>query len=553
MRLTPKLLLPVVGMAVIAGVLVIAGQIGLRRTAAISHTLEEAQAVMVQATEVRALSRAIQRDALNTILEPAAAKKPFADRALKRVGEMRALVAALQPRLPADGAMTAFTRDQEAVMREAEAVVKTALAGDDAAAATRFREQVRPREREASTLTDGFIDDQGRTIAALTAEAARVRAQTGQALAWTGALGVAAALAGASILGLRLVVRPLGRLTATTRAIIAGDLDVAVAATDRGDELGDLARALAVFRDTTAAMRRLEAEQAALRRQADQDRKAAQAAVADTFEAQVAGLIADLAASAREMRDTADAMADAAGVTRDRSHAVAGTAVQTSANVQMVATASEQLSATVQEIAQQVDRSRRQAQDAIADCATSAEVVGQLTDSTAKITEVVGMIAGIAAQTNLLALNATIEAARAGEAGKGFAVVATEVKALATQTAQATEDVTDQVRRIQTLGERTAAAIAGMSGAITGMADIALAIASAVEEQTAATREVARGITEAASGAEDMSRDIAQVSAAATTTGSAATQIKGTSGKLAEHADVLTGAVERFLGTVRAA
>ncbi|MEA1676153.1 HAMP domain-containing methyl-accepting chemotaxis protein [Nitrospirillum sp. BR 11163] len=374
-----------------------------------------------------------------------------------------------------------------------------------------------------------------------------------------GALAASLALGVVVILAMsRTVARPLtamadalGRLA---RGDVAeGDLDVTLLGQDRRDEVGLLGRSLAVFRDNALAVRRLEAEQAALRARAERDRKAAQAAVADAFEAQVASLIDALAGAAREMKDTADAMAEAAGVTRDRSSSVAGAAVQTSANVQMVATASEELAATVQEIARQVERSRLQAQDAITDCATSTEVVGQLKDSTARITEVVGIIAGIAAQTNLLALNATIEAARAGEAGKGFAVVAGEVKALATQTARATEDVTAQVQRIQALGERTVAAIAGMQSAITGMADIAMAIASAVEEQTAATREVARGINEAATGTEDMSRDITQVSAAAATTGSAATQIRGTSGKLAEHADVLTGAVERFLGTVRAA
>ncbi|ASG20491.1 methyl-accepting chemotaxis protein [Nitrospirillum viridazoti] len=386
---------------------------------------------------------------------------------------------------------------------------------------------------------------------ARTANATREAART----AVLGALAASLALGLVVILAMsRTVARPLTAMADALGRLARGDLEGAVLAQqERRDEVGLLGRALSVFRDNALAVRRLEQEQTALRTQAERERKAAQAAVADAFEAQVASLIDALAAAAREMKDTAESMAEAAGVTRDRSSAVAGTALQTSANVQMVATASEELAATVQEIARQVERSRLQAQDAIADCAASTEVVGQLRDSTSRITEVVEIIAGIAAQTNLLALNATIEAARAGEAGKGFAVVAGEVKALATQTAKATEDVTAQVQRIQGLSERTAAAIAGMQRAITGMADIAMAIASAVEEQTAATREVARGINEAATGTEDMSRDITQVSAAATTTGSAATQIKGTSGKLAEHADVLTGAVERFLGTVRAA
>ncbi|MEA1650994.1 HAMP domain-containing methyl-accepting chemotaxis protein [Nitrospirillum sp. BR 11164] len=390
---------------------------------------------------------------------------------------------------------------------------------------------------------------QGREMAqaaAATREAART--------AVLGALAASLALGLAVILAMsRTVARPLTAMAEALGRLARGDLEVALLAQERRDEVGLLGRALSVFRDNALAVRRLEQEQTALRAQAERERKAAQAAVADAFEAQVASLVDALAGAAREMKDTAESMAEAAGITRDRSSAVAGTALQTSANVQMVATASEELAATVQEIARQVDRSRLQAQDAITDCATSTEVVGQLRDSTSRITEVVEIIAGIAAQTNLLALNATIEAARAGEAGKGFAVVAGEVKALATQTAKATEDVTAQVQRIQGLSERTAAAIAGMHRAITGMADIAMAIASAVEEQTAATREVARGINEAATGTEDMSRDIIQVSAAATTTGSAATQIKGASGKLAEHAEVLTGAVERFLGTVRAA
>ncbi|MDE1148035.1 MAG: methyl-accepting chemotaxis protein [Azospirillaceae bacterium] len=351
----------------------------------------------------------------------------------------------------------------------------------------------------------------------------------------------------------RTVARPLTDMAGALGRLAHGDLDVSLAATNRRDEVGLLGRALAVFRDNALAVKRLEREQVAMREQAEQERKASQAAVADAFEAQVASLIDALAGAAREMKDTADAMAEAAGVTRDRSTSVAGAAVQTSANVQMVATASEELAATVQEIARQVERSREQAQGAISDCAASTEVVGKLQESTDKISDVVEMIAGIAAQTNLLALNATIEAARAGEAGKGFAVVASEVKALATQTAKATEDVTAQVVRIQSLTEQTAGAIAGMQRAITNMADIAMAIASAVEEQNAATREVARGITEAANGTEDMTRNITAVSAAAATTGSAATQIRGTSGRLAENANVLTGAVQRFLGTVRAA
>ncbi|MDE1148036.1 MAG: methyl-accepting chemotaxis protein [Azospirillaceae bacterium] len=399
-------------------------------------------------------------------------------------------------------------------------------------------------------LTD-TLEAQGRRGQELARDAAATQAAGRTTV--LAALGAGLILCIAVIVAMaRTVARPLTDMTGALGRLAQGDLTVALQNSDRRDEVGVLGRALAVFRDNALAVKRLETEQASLRAQAARDAKAAQDAIADAFEAQVSGLIDALAGAAREMKDTADSMAEAAGITRDRSSSVAGAAVQTSANVQMVATASEELAATVQEIGRQVERSRTQAQNAITDCATSAEVVGQLQDSTAKISAVVEMIAGIAAQTNLLALNATIEAARAGEAGKGFAVVASEVKALATQTAKATEDVTAQMQRIQVLSERTAGAIGGMQGAITGMADIAMAIASAVEEQTAATAEVARGINEAATGTEDMSRNITAVSAAAATTGSAATQILGTSGKLAENATVLTGAVQRFLGTVRA-
>jgi len=344
----------------------------------------------------------------------------------------------------------------------------------------------------------------------------------------------------------------LDRLKDGTVRLAGGDLSVAIDRAGRRDEIGDLAEAVRVLQDGLLEAESLRAAQEAERQGKERRALTLEALVGD-FQARVANLVALLGNAATDMQSAAGSMATAADQTNQRSSAVAAASQQASANVQTVATATEELAASVREIGQQVAASRVIAKQAMGESAATREAVGHLTEGTQRIGEVVQLISTIAAQTNLLALNATIEAARAGEAGKGFAVVASEVKSLATQTARATGEIEAQIGEIQGLTQRTVDAIEAIGRTIGQMADISIAIAAAIEEQTAATGEIARSVTEAARGTEDVSSNIAGVHEASATTGAAAGQILGAANGLSEQAEALNAHVGRFISGVKAA
>jgi methyl-accepting chemotaxis protein len=360
-----------------------------------------------------------------------------------------------------------------------------------------------------------------------------------------------ACCAGFGLAIIATVSAPLGRATRVVEAMAGGDLTMQIGETDRQDEIGVLARALGVFRNGMARARDLAAAQEADR--AVKERRAlALEQIVRAFETQVAGLVGRLSGAATEMHATANGMADTAKDTRSRSSTVAAAAQQTSASVQTVATATEELVASTREIGGQVARSRTISDTALTESEAARTTVTQLADSAQKIGEVVQLISDIASQTNLLALNATIEAARAGEAGKGFAVVASEVKALATQTARATGDIEAQIAEIRGLTASTVGAITSIGHTIRGMTDISVAIASAIEEQAAATSEIARSIEEAARGTGDVASNIDGVDAGAAATGAAAEQLLGASHDLSKQAEGLNAAVGSFITDVKA-
>jgi methyl-accepting chemotaxis protein len=275
--------------------------------------------------------------------------------------------------------------------------------------------------------------------------------------------------------------------------------------------------------------------------------------MADAFEANVGTIVETVSSASTQLQATAQSMSAATEETARQSTVVAAASEQATANVQTVAVASEELAASIREIARQVATSTQIAGSAVERATDTSGRVTALAESARRIGEVVGLIQSIASQTNLLALNATIEAARAGEAGKGFAVVASEVKALAQQTAKATEEIGNQIGAIQSATDETVGAIDAIAGVIRDMDQIATAIAAAVEEQASATDEISRNVQQAAAGTMEVSTNIVGVNQAANEAGVASNDVLGASGELARMAADLRTEMDRFLNGVRAA
>ncbi|MBI3503660.1 MAG: cache domain-containing protein [Proteobacteria bacterium] len=351
----------------------------------------------------------------------------------------------------------------------------------------------------------------------------------------------------------RNITRPLGSLKGKMEKLVAGELDLEFGETQRGDEIGAMAKTVQVFRDNAASLKTMQAEQENLKAKADAEKKQAMQTLARDFEAAVGTIVTGIASTARELENSAHTMTSTVEDAARQSTAVSAAAEEASTNVQTVASAAEELTASITEISRQVSDSASIAGQAASDAERTNVQVKALADAAQKIGDVVKLINNIAGQTNLLALNATIEAARAGEAGKGFAVVASEVKSLANQTAKATEDIAAQVKSIQTATSGSVQAIQEIGQTIGRINQIATTIASAVEEQGAATKEIARNVQQASAGTQDVSSNITGVARAVGEAGSAAGIVKGATGNLSRESDALRTQVERFLAGIRAA
>ena len=292
----------------------------------------------------------------------------------------------------------------------------------------------------------------------------------------------------------RGLARPIVALEGAMRAITSGKHDVVVPGGDRRDEIGSMARAVEVFKDSLIETGRLRTAQEDQRIASEKERRSTVLALAARFESGVGSVVNAVGAASTELRNTAESMARTAEEATQQTTAVADASEEASANAQAVAAAIEELNASINEIAQQVNESAQVAGQAVNQANETNAEVQSLALAAQKIGDVVKLISEIAAQTNLLALNATIEAARAGEAGRGFAVVASEVKALASQTSKATDEISAQVGAIQSATRTSVEAIDGINRTISKVNEIASAIASAVEEQGAATREIAHNV-----------------------------------------------------------
>ncbi|MEO3431023.1 methyl-accepting chemotaxis protein [Pelagibius sp. CAU 1746] len=350
----------------------------------------------------------------------------------------------------------------------------------------------------------------------------------------------------------RSVSGPLLKMTETLKALAAGDTSLEVPSLENKDEIGDIARAVVVFKENAIERERLEAEQAAQRAANEKRAKAVEQLIAD-FDTMVGEALGVVSAASAEMNESADSMAKIAATTKERSGAATKAADSASSNVQMVAAAAEELHGAIGEIGRQVSRSTDISSQAKQESDRTSETMSELATAAEKIGAVVNLIQDIAEQTNLLALNATIEAARAGEAGKGFAVVASEVKTLANQTAKATEEISQQISAMQTSTGQAVTAIKQVNGTIDQIAEIATTISSAVEEQGAATQEIAKNVQEAAAGTEDVTRNITEVDAATGQTTDTAGRVSALSADLTTQAERLRREIETFLSSVKAA
>ena len=362
------------------------------------------------------------------------------------------------------------------------------------------------------------------------------------------ALGLLAAIG----IILTQVQRPLHRLRASMTTLAANDLDHTVPFTHRRDEIGEMAGAIAAFQTALIEKRDLDTE-AQARRDRDRVRAELLAEATRTFESETHRAVADLAGSAEAMQAAADTLSGNAGSMAAQATVVAGASSQTAVIVDSIASAAEELSASAREIEIRVRHTSEIASSALTDTQGLEQTVTSLSQAAEEIGLVVTLIRDVAEQTNLLTLNATIEAARAGVAGRGFAVVAAEVKALAGQTAHATDRITGQVGAIQGAADRTASAIAAIGQTIARMSLIASEVADATDQQGEASQEIARSIFDAAEDARKVSESVAGVRAAAASNEVQAGQVRGSAARVNAGTHDLQRAIETFLAQVHRA
>jgi methyl-accepting chemotaxis protein len=377
-------------------------------------------------------------------------------------------------------------------------------------------------------------------------------AQVRNRVSWSILIMAAVMIVAALWFGRRLTA-PLVKMLGVMDGLARGDLDRTIERLNRRDEIGRMSAALAVFHDKLVENRQLAVDRERANQESENRRKQAMLQIADSFEVAVGNIVRSVSTASSEIEHAADDLAKTAEATHTLSTSVAAASAQSSGNVQSAAAACEQMASSVSEIGRQVVASQGTAAAAVEQAEQANQRIAELLKSADCIGEVVKMISAVAGQTSLLALNATIEAARAGEAGRGFAVVASEVKALAGQTATATEEITRQIDQIQASTHQSVSAIKEIGDTIHSIAEISSSIAVSVEEQGAAAQEIARNVQQVASGAADVSAATGEVNRGASDTGSAASQVHSCARTLHEESKRLAAEVKLFLENVRAA
>jgi len=449
----------------------------------------------------------------------------------------------------ADSQVAAFEASLAAYVKQAKFVAD--MAESDAASALTFMTGTQTKfaamDKDLTAMTTYLGNARRDGLAAINRDMSR-----GKTVFVAVILAMAAVALTIAILVGRLISRPIVDMTSALGRLADKDYGVEIPALDQVNEIGRMAKAIEILKERSQAADKLDEERRA-EEAAKLARSSAIATLTRDFGSDVDTVVSDLAQSATKMQSDARSMSTTAEETNRQAVAVAAASEEASTNVQTVASAAEELSASIAEIGRSVSEAARVAGKAVEDATRTNASIEGLAEAAQKIGDVVKLINDIAGQTNLLALNATIEAARAGEAGKGFAVVASEVKNLATQTASATGDIAAQIGAIQSASGAAVQAIKEISGTIRQISEIATTIASAVEEQGAATKEIARNVQQASAGTSDVSSNIAGVTHSAGETGQVAGHVLIAAQSVTDQVQQLKGRVDSFLTKIRAA
>jgi methyl-accepting chemotaxis protein len=401
----------------------------------------------------------------------------------------------------------------------------------------------------SSAMKSDLLADQKR----LEAESHATIAETERLILMLAIGGFVLGVVWAFLLG-KGISRPIAAMCAAMRELAAGNFDVVLPGLGRKDELGEMAGAVEEFKlQAIAKAERDAASHEAQNKAGAAARRAELIRFADEFEAAVGSIVSNVSASAAQLETAAGTLARTAETTQNLSGEVAGASEQASSSMQSVATATEELSASVNEIGRRVKESSRIAANAVRQAEQTDARIGKLSRAAQEIGDVVKLITAIAEQTNLLALNATIEAARAGNAGRGFAVVASEVKSLASQTAKATDEISNHIAGMQGATQESVGAIKEIGGTIGQISEIAATIATAVEQQGSATQEIARSVQNVAQGTEKTAASVMQVNRGATETGTSSEEVLTSARLLSAESTRLREELDRFMANIRAA